>query len=235
VAGGIALNEVLSALIARRWPSRRRWLCLAGPFMLCAAIWFADPNKLYRFLVYSQSQKGQLDWWSAENLLYYPKNLLRYYASGPLSVTLILAGLLASLRQWREHGARAVLAYLAVSLCALVLVPQKAGRFLYTVAPAAFALAGLATWAAVDWLARRERPRWLQGAALVLFAVLCLFEARAVLWRFSLYEAAVEVNYTSSPDSRRAYHFVADNTLARGLRPHLLNWWHLFNGYALEW
>jgi hypothetical protein len=80
MVSAVLLNEVLTALVDRRAPSRRRLFCLAGPFVLLAVAWFADLDKFYRFLIYSQSQRGQFPLWSAESLLYYPKNLIRYYA-----------------------------------------------------------------------------------------------------------------------------------------------------------
>jgi len=235
MVSAILLNETLNALAVRRWPSRRRLICLAGPFALLALVWFADPNKLYRFLVYSQSQRGQFPLWSAESLLYYPKNLIRYYASGPLSAVLVLIGLATSLAAWKQYGKRAVLVYFLFSLVAVTLVPQKAGRFLYTVAPAAFALAGPPVAQAAAWLTERVQRRWVQLASALLIGGLLVAEARSIVQRFSFYDLAIQVNYTSSSDTRQAYRFIADNTLARGIRPHILNGWHLVNSYALEW
>lgn len=235
VIGAMVLTEASSVLATRQPPSRKRLLCLAGPCALLILIWFADPNKLYRFLVYSQSQQGQLPFWSADSLLYYPKNLIRYYTAGPLSAMLMLAGLMTSLRAWREHGLRVVLVYLMFSLIALVWVPQKAGRFLYTVAPAALVLAGPPAARVVEWLTKRERQHRLQLAWVVLIGGLLVIEAQAIVRRFSYYEAAIQVNYASSPDTQRAYRFLADHTLAKGIRLHILDGWHLFDSHALEW
>jgi hypothetical protein len=231
----ILVNEVLTALVERRAPSRRRLVCLAGPFVVLALAWFADPNKLYRFLIYSQSQRGQFPLWSSESLLYYPKNLIRYYASGPLSAVLVLTGLATGLIVWKQYRGRTVLVYFLISMVAVTLVPQKAGRFLYTVAPAAFVLAGPPVAQAAAWLTRPAQKRWVQIASALLIGGLLVIETRAVAQRFSFYEPAIEVNYTSSPDTRQAYRFIADNTLARGIRPLILNGWHLVNAYALEW
>jgi hypothetical protein len=203
--------------------------------VLLALVWFADLGKLYRFLIYSQSQRGQLPLWDAESLLYYPKNLIRYYASGPLSAVLILIGLATSLIAWKQHRRRAVLVYFLISMVAVTLVPQKAGRFLYTVAPAAFVLAGPPVAQVATWLTERAQKRWVQVTLVLLIGGLLVAETRAIAQRFSFYEPAIEVNYTSSPDTRLAYRFIADNTLARGVRPHILNGWHLMNTYALEW
>jgi len=235
MVSAILLNEVLNALAVRRAPSRRRLICLAGPFVLLALVWFADLGKLYRFLIYSQSQRGQLPLWDAESLLYYPKNLIRYYASGPLSAVLILIGLATSLIAWKQHRRRAVLVYFLISMVAVTLVPQKAGRFLYTVAPAAFVLAGPPVAQVAAWLTERAQKRWVQATVVLLMGGLLVAETSAVAQRFSFYEPAIEVNYTSSPDTGQAYRFIADNTLARGIRPHILNGWHLVNAYALEW
>jgi len=235
MVSAILLNETLNVLAVRRAPSWRRLICLAGPFALLVLVWFADPNKLYRFLIYSQSQRGQFPLWSAESLLYYPENLIRYYASGPLSAVLVLIGLATSLIAWKQYRGRAVLVYFLISMVAVTLVPQKAGRFLYTVAPAAFVLAGPPVAQVAAWLTERVQRRWVQVASVLLISGLLVAETRAVAQRFSFYDPAIEVNYTSSPDTRQAYRFIADNTLARGIRPHILNGWHLVNTYALEW
>ena len=236
MVGAIALTEALNALAARQMPSGRRLLYLAGPFVLLALIWFADPNKLYRFWVYSQSQKGQIGFWSAPNLLYYPNSLVRYYAAGPLSLALVLAGVVMGLLKWREHGFRAVIAYLLVGTLMLTLVPQHSIRFMYTVAPAAFVLAGPFVERAVARLVELcQQKRWLRPVLGLLAISLLVVEARAIAYRFSFYSPALEITYLSSPDTRLAYHFIADNTLARGMRPHILDFWHLVSNYALEW
>jgi hypothetical protein len=236
MVGTVVLTEALNVLATKRLPSRRRVIYLAGPFVLLTCIWFADPNKLYRFWLYGQSQKdNQVVFWSVSNLLYYPNSLIRYYAAGPLSLTLILIGLVTSLFAWRQHGFRAVGIYLLFGMVMLTLVPQKIVRFTYTVAPAAFVLAGPPAGQAIAWLISLERRRWLWPIAALLSASLLIIEAKAVVRRFSFYDPAVEIALLSSPDERQAYHFIADNTLARGIRPHILNFWHLMNNYALEW
>ena len=235
MVGSIVLNEALNVLATRRLPGRRRLVYLAGPFVLLMLIWFADPNKLYRFWIYSQSQKDQIEFWSARNLFYYPSSLIRYYATGPVSIALILVGLAIGLLTWRQHGMRAVVVYLLFSTLALTLVPQHIIRFMYTVAPAAFILAGPPVGRALAWLIGPGRRRWLRPAVGLLVAGLLIVEARAIAHRFSFYSPALELTYLSSPDTRQAYRFLANNTLARGIRPHILNFWHLVNNYALEW
>lgn len=235
IVGSIFLSETLSALATRRLPSRSRLIYLAGPGALLTLIWFADPNKLYRFWIYSQSQKDQVEFWSAANLLYYPISLIRYYASGPLSIALILVGLAMSLFAWRQHGFRSLAVYLLLSTFALTVVPQHTIRFMYTVAPVAFILASPPAGRFIAWIIGPPQKRWLQAALGLLVAGLLMVEGNAIAQRLSFYSPALEVTYLSSPDTRQMYRFLANNTLARGVRPHILNFWHLVNNYALEW
>jgi|GEM_PF-2558850 len=235
MVGSIFLNEALNALATQRLPGRRRLICLAGPCALLALIWFADPDKLHRFWIYSQSQKDQVEFWSAANLLYYPNSLIRYYASGPLSIALVLAGLAMGLLAWRQHGFRAVTVYLLLSAFALTIVPQHILRFMYTVAPAAFILAGPPAGRFIAWLVGLDQRRWLRSALGLLVVGMLMVEGQAVAHRLAFYRPALEVTYLSSPDTRQMYRFLANDTLARGVRPHILNFWHLVSNYALEW
>lgn len=236
VVGGMALSEVLGVLAEKRWPDWRRGLYLAGPFALAALVWFAGEGKLSRFWVYSHSQNAEVELWSAANLLYYPASLARHYVSGPAALALILAGAALGIWEWRQHRFRAVTAYLLVGLAMLTLVPQNEIRFLYTVGPAAFLLAGAAAARAATWLGELwGRGSRLRPVLILLCVGLLAVEARAVAHRFSFFDAALETAYLSSPDTRAAYRFVIDQSLAQGARPHLVGFWHLFSHYALEW
>ncbi len=237
VLGGMVLSEAWTVLAEKRLPGGRRMLYLAGPFMLAALAWFAGPGKLDRFWIYSQSQKAAVEFWNAANLLYYPASLVRHYVSGPMALASILAGAALSIWEWRQHRFRAVAAYLLAGMVMLTLIPQKEIRFLYTIGPAAFILAGVGVGRVAARLAdlwRQRGPR-LRSVLLLLFAGLSVIEVHSITHRFSFFGAALETAYPSSPDTRQAYRFVVAHTLAEGLRPHLLNAWHLFSNYALEW
>jgi hypothetical protein len=144
-------------------------------------------------------------------------------------------GLLRGLAGWRRYPSRALTAYLLFGLIVLARTPQKEIRFLYTIAPVIYVLAGLA----VAWLvaqagrhwARPRRRFWLAGGA----AVLLVLDAVFVVRRFSYYNAALETAYLSPPAVRRAYQWIIEATLAQGVRPYVLNGWHTLNPYALEW
>jgi len=106
---------------------------------------------------------------------------------------------------------------------------------MYTVAPAALLLAGPPAGRALTWLLGPGQKRWLQYALGLSAIGLLIVQVKAVAHRLSFYSPALELTHISSPDTRQAYRFLATNTLARGVRPHILDSWHLFSGYALEW
>jgi hypothetical protein len=72
-------------------------------------------------------------------------------------------------------------------------------------------------------------------SALALIVILLGFEVRAVVHRFSFLDAAQEILYTCTPDTGRAYQFILEHTLDRGVKPYVLNPWHQFSHYALTW
>jgi hypothetical protein len=233
VLGGIGLAEILGWLAARRnlWT---RWLDLFGPAMLIGGLWFANPEHAGAFLDYSHAQHSNEPVWTLASLAYYPSNILRQYAAGPVAAALVLLGLLVALAHWREHRSRAVVTYLGVGLAILFLVPQKGPRFDYTVAPLALALAGLATSEICLWLQHRPWRRAAaagQVAAWVLVGVLAIGVAQRLVWL----PAAQELAYTTSPDTARAYAFLIQNTLAAGHRPYVLNAWYLFSPQTINW
>ena len=207
--------ELLSTLAHPRALNLRRLLWLFGPVVILAGAWFLLPGKLDRFLEYSRSQRVQVEFWSAANLLYYPQSLFRFYTAGPLTVALVAAGIGMGVWRWRDHPWRAVVLYLLAGIVLLTRVPQKEIRFFYTVAPLAYPLAGVAF------------ARLINAAS----------EARVTgpARRGSFFGPALETAYLNSPDTRAAYDFVIEHMLAEGARPHLLDTWHLFSNYPLAW
>jgi hypothetical protein len=234
VLGGIALSEVLEWALTRR-ARLQRWLYLFGPCMALALLWFADLEKLRRFWGYAHAQHPSPGLSDVQRLLFYPRSLVRHYVSGPVSLGLMLLGIGLGLWQIRQQRYRAVLGYLAVSLVIVSFVPQKGVGFAYTIAPAGLVLGGTAAaWLAAQAVerVRSSLARW--GMA-ILIVVLLGVEGRAVVHRFSFLDAAQEFLYTCTPDTGRAYQFILERTLDRGVRPYILDPWHLFSHYALTW
>ncbi|MDV7390836.1 hypothetical protein RZS08_05760, partial [Arthrospira platensis SPKY1] len=259
VAVAIALNELLALFTARgpgsdagrqagapnRW-SRivpARLFYLAGPAALLILLWFTNLDRLLNFLVYSQAQEGQLTFWRLESWLYYPDSLFRQYLNGPPSWLLVSGGVVYALLRWRGPTARVLLLYVVMSTLMLIAVPQKEPRFLYTIAPALFPLAGAWAAAAGAWLIARfsssRRPIWSVAVGLaavgLAIALLGVWQGTAVYHRFTFFPAAQETAYNSSPETADAYAFLAAHTLAQGERLYLVNGWHQFNPYALQW
>jgi 4-amino-4-deoxy-L-arabinose transferase-like glycosyltransferase len=234
VLGGMALSEVVELALTRRL-RLRRWLYLFGPCTALALFWFADLDKLHRFWGYAHAQAPSPGLSDVERLLFYPRSLVRHYVSGPVSLGLMLLGI--GLGSWQicQHRYRAVLGYLLTSLVIVSFVPQKGVGFAYTIAPAGLVLGGTAAaWLAAQAVKRARSSLARLGMA-ILIVVLLGVEGRAVAHRFSFLEAAQEILYTCTPDTGRAYQFILDRTLVRGVRPYILNPWHQFGHYALTW
>lgn len=237
LVGGIALNECAAVWLARRGPValdwRRRWLLLGGPAALVALLWFVWPGHWARFVAFSGAQEGDLAFWRAASWLFYPRSLLTQYSAGWPVALLVIAGLCYGLWRWREFRARSLLAYVLVSWLLLVVVPQKEPRFLYTVAPVVFVLAGGWTAAACVWL-WRQSGWWRVGFALATVVWLGGI-GTAVAQRFQFFDDAIAAGYASSPAVAPLYRFVQEQTLMQGEGVYLLNSWHLFSHPALLW
>ena len=231
--GGIALNEIVQAFL-HGWQGRwRRWLYVGGITAVLLLLWFIYPGHWARFWAFGSAQEGGLTVWQLESWLYYGRSLFQQYVVGWPFVLLVGAGLIYGGSRWRDFSYRSLLCYLLVSWLLLLFVPQKAPRFLYTVAPAAFPLAGGLAVAAASWWRDQDRMwRWV-GTGLVIFWV--LWAGTAVFQRFQFYEAAVAAGYVSAPETAVMQQFVAEQTLAQNRSVVMLNGWHLFSAPALHW
>jgi hypothetical protein len=231
--GAIGLNEGVGWLLTRSTrPPWERWLRLAAPAAFILLIWFAAPGRLARFLSFSQAQEGQLDIWQAAGWFYYPHSFYAHYLPGPAALLLVGGGLLLALGRWRSGRFRFLLIYLGLSWLLLLLVPQKVPRFLYTVAPAALLLAGpFAVWLYEQAAAHSQR--W-HLTVLLLFGWL-LWWGTAVAHQFSYLQAGLDVAFDSVPATAIGYEWINERTLAQGSTLYILNEWHLFNRYSLQW
>lgn len=237
LAGGIALNEGAAVWLAHHGRAaldwRKRWPLLGGPAAAAALLWFAWPGHWARFVAFSGAQEGDLSFWRAASWLFYARSLLTQYSAGLPVALLVVAGLVYSLWRWREFRTRSLLANLLVSWVLLVIVPQKEPRFLYTVAPTAFVLAGVWAAAMSEWLWRQIGWR---RVSLALVAVVWLgWLGTAVVQRFRFFDETLAAGYASPAAMTPLYRFIQEQTLALGDGVYLLNSWHLFNHPALLW
>lgn len=235
--GSIALNELVAWILTRRQAPitavLRRWLALGGlPAGLLLA-WFFWPGHWTRFVAYSGAQEGQLTLWRLASWLYYPRSLLAQYSAGWPIALLVVGGLVYGVLRWRAFRARSLLIFLLLGWLMLTAVPQKEPRFLYTVAPAAFVLAGGLVAATAVWAAGQAR-RWRLGLAVVGVAWL-MWAGTAVAQRFQFFSQVLAAAYASPPETVTAYQFVQAHTLAQNQPVYLLNSWHLFSPPALLW
>jgi hypothetical protein len=231
---GLGLAEVLRLITTRRW-SWRRLAFLMAPVVVLWGGWLVLPEKWARFFAYSRSQPANLALWTGDNWLYYLRSLWNHYAASPISRSLIVLGIAYSMWHWRHHGIRSTLSYWLAGLLVLtVIVPEKKLRFGYPVLPIAFLLVGPLVARVTD-IACRTTPKRTQLALALLSGVLLYVQAQAVVHRFDYYRAALETVYLSAPDTRQAYRFVTVHTLENGMRPYIMNSWHLFNQYGVLW
>lgn len=237
--GGIALNEgaaILTSWQQRPFTSRQqwqRWLLLVGPMLLLLLGWFLYPGHWSRLVAFGSAQEGGLPFWDKESWLYYPRSLLTQYSAGlPLGL-LGLLGLLDGLWHGRAFRTRSLWTYLLVSWLLLIAVPQKAPRFLYTVAPVVWVLAGGLAARAVDWISQQRRGRQVGFA--VIGVIWVIWAGTAVQQRFRFFDQALAAGYVSAAEARDLYQFVQMHTLEQNQRVYLLNSWHLCSTTALLW
>jgi hypothetical protein len=184
-------------------------------------------------MAFSGAQQGALTIWEPASWLFYPRSLLTQYSAGWPVALLLVAGLVYGVWRWRDFHARSLLAYGLVSWLLLVAVPQKETRFLYTVAPVAFVLAGGWAAAADAWLARQEG--WRHTVMVAVMGLWLVGMGTAVTQRFQLFDETLAAGYASAPETTALYRFIQERTLAQGEGVYLLNSWHLFSHPALLW
>jgi hypothetical protein len=238
--GGLALNEVVTVWLERRQSPEldlrrwwQRWLALGGPAAILLLFWFLWPGHWARLVAFGNAQEGGLRFWQWASWLYYPRSLLTQYAAGLPVALLLLCGLGYGVWRWRQFRVRALLAYLVVSWLLLIVVPQKAPRFLYTVAPVIFVLAGGWVAATAVWNTHQTRRRQL--GLVVVGMVWLVGMGTAVTQRFQLFDETLAAGYASAPETTALYRFIQERTLAQGEGVYLLNSWHLFSHPALLW
>jgi hypothetical protein len=230
---GLGLAEVLRLVSTRHW-SWRRLAFLMAPVIILWGGWLVLPEKWGRFYSYSHSQPANVDFWSTDSWLFYLRSLWDHYAASPISQSLLILSIIYSVRNWRHHGSRSTLGYGVAGLMVLtVIVPEKHLRFGYPMLPILLLLVGPLIAQATD-IASRTPQRTRVVLALLASVLLCV-DARAVIHRFGYYRAALETVYTSAPDTSRAYRFVVAHTLESGMRPYIMNFWHLFSQYGVLW
>jgi hypothetical protein len=234
LVAAIGLNEAIGWLLTRSTrPPWGRWLRLGAPAALILLLWFAAPGRLDRFLYFGQAQEGQMDFWQVASWLYYPHSFYAHYLAGPAALLPVVGGLVLALRRWQDGRFRFLLLYLLLSWLMLVIVPQKAPRFLYTVAPAALVLGGpFAAWLYDRVMAQARRVRL---AVLLLLAGWLVWWGTAVAHQFSYLRPGLDIIFDSVPATATGYEWVNRQTLAQDGAVYIPNDWHLFNVYSLQW
>lgn len=231
--GAIACNEGFAWLQQRRTLPWKRWAYLFLPAVVVLLVWFAAPGRWQRFLSFGQAQQGPWHLSRWESWLYYPLSFSNHYVAGLPALLLIIGGAAYALWHWHEGRFRFLLLYLAVSGLAIMIVPQKEPRFLYTIAPVAMLPAG--PFSAWLWAWARRYGRQAAVLLAAAFLLLAIWWGAEVLAQFRYLAPALDVAYESPPSTRAGYDWIAEQTLAEGGRVYLLNGWHLFNRHTLQW
>lgn len=236
VVPAIGLAELLAALpfspAARRAGTARRWLCLFGPLILAMLAWFVGPGKVQAFLHYATLQPSQVELFSLENLVYYPRSIALHFVPSPIWALLVLAGLAWAAARWRDERLRLLLVYFVLGLLVMTVKLQKNPRFIVTIVPAAHLLAGaLVAGLAARWPAAGARARAAIGG---VAAALLVIAAPALAERLVAYPALMQVEYETDARAADLAEWIAAQVPA-GQRVYLINPWDQFSAPALQW
>lgn len=238
VLSTIGLTELLAVLSS---PSRhqfsevaKRWLWLLVPFILLVGGWFAGEGKVDDFIYYATAQPKQGDWYSLENLVFYPRSLALHYTPSPFFVPVALAGVIWAVVHWRQRELHLILLYCFVGLLMMTLKESNNPRFIATVAPTIYLLTGamlarlVAIWA-------RNRPQIQRTVVLstVAFALSILATLPMLVERFAVLPALLEVEYETDPRAHELAAWIADQT--HGQRLYFINSWDQFSTAAMSW
>ena len=202
---------------------------LAAPIL----VWMLLPPHLKDFFAFVDNRSSQLPFFSAENLLFYPRVFFELVAPSPLLGWAILLLAVAGLGRLRGTSPFAFLVlWLLTGALALQLHPYKQDRFLFQ---GAFVVVALAAGVAADWLERLP-PRFpaLPPAAglagLLALAAAAAWGADPAVLRREVAARSVPAEVTAALDAV----LDAASPAAGPDRPLLLGTWNLFSPWLLE-
>ncbi len=238
VSSTIGLAELLAVLSS---PSHhqlramaRRWLWLFIPFALVMGGWFAGEKKIDDFIYYATLQPKHADWYSLENLIFYPRSIALHYTPSPFFVPVTLAGVVWAAAHWRHRNLRLILIYCFIGLLVMTLKESNNPRFIATVAPAIHLLTGamLAQLAAAWTRNRTQVQRRVVLYTVALFLSL-LASLPMLVERFAVLPSLLEVEYETDPRAHELAAWITDQ--AHGQRLYFINTWDQFSTFAMEW
>jgi hypothetical protein len=233
IAGAEGLRWLLSRDLQRGGSLTRRWGWLFLPFLVLMAVWFASSGKLGDFVYYATLQPKHADWYSFENLIFYPRSIVLHYLASPVLGLLLTAGLIWAGVRWRRHSVRLVLLYGVLGLAMMTLKESNNPRFILIVAPAFYLLAGLAVarltavWRGAD---RAQLRMILPAAALGL---ILLAGVPAAVASFAVLPDLLTVEVETDPRARELASWVAGQI--EGQPAYFVNTWDQFSALAVEW
>jgi 4-amino-4-deoxy-L-arabinose transferase-like glycosyltransferase len=237
VLGAIAGAEGLRWLLDRDQRDgsvpARRWAWLFLPFMALMGIWFAGSGKLSDFLYYATLQPKHADWYSLENLVFYPRSIVLHYLASPVLGLLLGAGLVWAGVRWRRHSVRPIVLYGVLGLAMMTLKQSNNPRFILPVVPAFYLLTGLAVARlAAGWRAAgtSRRRLWLATAAL---GIVLLASLPAAVESFAVLPDLLTVEVETDPRAHALAGWVADQV--QGQPVYYVNTWDQFSALAIEW
>lgn len=216
---------------------RQRWIWLFGPFILAMFLWFLRLEKLAAFWGYTRPLSNSEPWFTAQNILFYPRSIILHQTLAPWFALVTAVSLLWTLTQLRRHEIRLVLLYFLLGMAAIMLVNHPVNpRFIVTFVPAAHLLTG----AMITCIARRwqttENPttRSILAASAVLVALSFAFSIPLLVQRLRTIPSVMEAALETTPTTEQLYAWVTEQAPGAE-RLYVVNYWDQVNLPALRW
>lgn len=210
----------------------RYWAILFGPCLFLMGLWFSGEGKVDSFIYYANLQPKQVDWYSWENLIFYPRSFAFHFAPALFFLPVIISGLIWAITRWREPIWQLVLLYSAIGLLLMTAEENNSPRFIVTIAPIIFlTTGGFIAW---GWAQRPQyghQTVWRVAAAAVLLCTLASLPM--LVERFLVLPALLEVEYETSPSAAALADWIITETNEERL--YFINPWDQFSTFAMEW
>ncbi len=236
--GAIGLTELIRIITDRTNLRFRalanRWIWLFLPFILLMFAWFESEDKVSDFFYYATLQPKQTDWYSLENLIYYPRSFMLHYTPSPILAIASVAGLVWAFFQWRKEEIRLILLYCIVGFFLMTLKESNSPRFILTIGPAVHLLTGaMCAWLANSWRQKDHKLRRPVIITAVILIIMFLASVPMVIERFKVLPILLAVEYETDPQANQLTEWIAEQTDDKRL--YFINPWDQFSTYAMEW
>ncbi len=237
VFGTLGLAEMLQLSSTKPWYQGRlgRWAGLFGPAAVLLTLWFVGEQKVADFLYYANLQPKQTNWYSLDNIIFYPQSFSLHYVGG-LGIALVAAIAIAyATYKWRRRQVRVLLLYILVGTLILTLKESNNPRFFATIAPPIYLLIGYFVASAFRMAleARRTKQVYVGMAGAGIMVLALILSLPTWFERLAVYPDLLEVEYETDPDTMLLSEWIVKN--AGQERLFFINPWDQFSTFAMEW